>query len=557
MWLPMESLDPSDPRVIGGYPLYGRLGAGGMGQVYLARTPSGRPLALKTLRSEFGADDGFAERFDREIRNADRVRSPWTVTVVDYSQAGARPQWLATEYVAAPSLADRVERAGPLPPAAALSLAAELCQALRAVHAAGLSHRDIKPSNILLGGERPLLIDFGIARAADDSRHTRTGGVIGSPGYLAPEQATSGGSAEPGDLFSLAAVLVYAATGRSPFSRPGETPSAPALLYRIVHEEPALDGLPDPLGALLRDCLAKEPGRRPSAAAAGALLERAGQPAGQWPSVLPAGLAAELRAREQAMRQAFAAAGAGAAAGAAAGTGAPPAPAYPSAPPYAATYPQPGPYGQPAGYTPPGPYPQPGPYTGPGAPAGPARRGAGRRWAALLAGGVLVAAAVAFVLVQTQNGDDDGSSDGAGGGGSSASPSASSPASADTGDALPASWIGHWSGTGPGTAQVSRFHVALTLHAADVGQLVGSQVSDADAVGTDINIGCTEALKLIEVHPKSMVFEAVTAHPTDPAINETCPTDHIYVITMKDPDTLALEAEGAQSAGSPSTLTRD
>ncbi|WP_042000413.1 serine/threonine-protein kinase, partial [Streptomyces sp. AcH 505] len=255
----MESLDPSDPRVIGGYPLYGRLGAGGMGQVYLARTPSGRPLALKTLRSEFGADDGFAERFDREIRNADRVRSPWTVTVVDYSPPGARPQWLATEYVAAPSLADRVERNGPLPPAAALSLAAELCQALRAVHAAGLSHRDIKPSNILLGGERPLLIDFGIARAADDSRHTRTGGVIGSPGYLAPEQATSGSSAEPGDLFSLAAVLVYAATGRSPFSRPGETPSAPALLYRIVHEEPALDGLPDPLGALLRGCLAKEP----------------------------------------------------------------------------------------------------------------------------------------------------------------------------------------------------------------------------------------------------------------------------------------------------------
>ena len=133
-----------------------------------------------------------------------------------------------------------------------------------AVHDAGLAHRDVKPSNVLMAGSRPLLIDFGIARAAEDSRHTSTGGMIGSPGYMPPEQATAGVATEPGDLFALAAVLVYAATGRGPFHRPGEEPSAPALLYRVVHEEADLSGVPDAVLPLVRACLAKDPAARPT-----------------------------------------------------------------------------------------------------------------------------------------------------------------------------------------------------------------------------------------------------------------------------------------------------
>lgn len=179
----MNNLQPSDPTSIGGYPLLGRLGAGGMGQVFLSRTGSGRLLALKTIRDDLSSEPGFEERFAREIRNSDRVRSPWTVTVVDYSAPGQRPQWLATEYVPAPSLAEWVAAHGPLPQAALLALAAELCGALQAVHQAGLAHRDVKPGNVLLAGDRPRLIDFGVARAADDSRHTRLGVSVGSPAF--------------------------------------------------------------------------------------------------------------------------------------------------------------------------------------------------------------------------------------------------------------------------------------------------------------------------------------------------------------------------------------
>ncbi|MYS23094.1 Serine/threonine protein kinase, partial [Streptomyces sp. DvalAA-14] len=285
----MESLGGADPRSVGGYPLFARLGAGGMGKVYLARTPDGRALALKTVRTEFGLDPEFGERFAREIRHADRVRSPWTAAVVDFSPAGSSPQWLATEYVAAPSLAEWVTGHGPLPASALTTLAAELCEGLHAVHRAGLAHRDVKPSNVLLPAGRPLLIDFGIARAAEDSRHTRTGAMIGSPGYMAPEQATAGVAAEPGDVFALGALLVYAATGRGPFNRPGEEPSTPALLYRVVHEEPDLTGVPAALLPLVRACLVKDPRRRPTARDAAGLLPVADRAPGGWADRLPPG----------------------------------------------------------------------------------------------------------------------------------------------------------------------------------------------------------------------------------------------------------------------------
>lgn len=296
----MKNLQPSDPSSIGGYPLLSRLGAGGMGQVFLSRTPSGRLLALKTIREDLSSDPGFEERFAREIRNSDRVRSPWTVTVVDYSPPGQRPQWLATEYVPAPSLDEWVSRHGPLPEAAVLSLAAELCGALQSVHQADLTHRDVKPGNVLLARDRPRLIDFGIARAADDPRHTQVGGVLGSPGFLAPDQAVGGVPAEPADVFSLAAVLVYAATGHGPFTRPQENNVAmAALVYRAVHEAPDLQGVPPTLVPVLASCLAKAPADRPTAAELGKRLEEIGARTGNWPDVRPPALATELTAHEQ------------------------------------------------------------------------------------------------------------------------------------------------------------------------------------------------------------------------------------------------------------------
>lgn len=302
----MESLLPGDPPEIGGYRLLARLGAGGMGEVFLARTASGRPLALKTVHRDLSLQPDFAERFDREIRTNDRVRSAWTVSVVDFSQPGASPQWLATEYIAAPSLGDWVHRYGPLPAAAVAALARELSAALVTVRAAGVVHRDIKPANVLLGPERPFLIDFGIARAVRDPRYTQTGAVIGTPGFLSPEQATGSVASAPADVFSLAAVLVYAATGRSPFVAGGEELELPALLYRIVHDEPLLDGVPDVLLALVRECLAKDPGLRPTAEQ---LRERLGAVTGMeeehegWGRTVPTALVAEVGRREAELRR--------------------------------------------------------------------------------------------------------------------------------------------------------------------------------------------------------------------------------------------------------------
>ncbi|MCX4821494.1 serine/threonine protein kinase [Streptomyces sp. NBC_01142] len=515
----MELLDVSDPGAIGGYPLLARLGEGGMGQVYLSRTVAGRPLALKTVRAEFGREPGFEQRFAREIRNSDRVRSPWTTAVVDYSPVGQRPQWLATEYVAAPSLAEWVQH-GRLPERSVLALAAELCGALGAVHGAGLAHRDVKPSNVLLGRRSPLLIDFGIARAMEDSRHTRTGGVIGSPGYLAPEQAGAGGSGAPGDVFSLAAVLVYAATGLGPFSHPDEEVSAAVLLYRIVHEEPNLDGVPAVLVSLLRSCLAKDPRKRPTVAAVGALLERLGGRTGTWPQLLPEALERDLAMREEEAHALVSAAG---------------------QPLPVAAVPR---------------KPEDRPTSDGAGTADPPTAGFLRRWRSGRTGwavaGTATAALIAaagMLVVQHLSGNDA---------------SGETPSPSPTVASLPASWAGTWVRAGPGTptadgvtqARTDRFGVTLTLHPALRGELAGKQVSKVTEVGTGRELGCTEALQLREVRRASMVFEAVTSHPTDQSAAVSCPKGNIYVVTMTGHDTLGLGDEGAQSAGAPSTLTR-
>ncbi|MFB6806227.1 serine/threonine-protein kinase [Streptomyces sp. NPDC056387] len=530
----MEPLRPGDLPEIGGYRLLARLGEGGMGEVFLARTPSGRPLALKTVHRELSLDPDFAERFSREIRTNDRVRSAWTVSVVDFSPPGALPQWLATEYVAAPSLADWVRGHGPLPEPALHCLARELAAALVTVRAAGVVHRDIKPANVLLGPERPFLIDFGIARAVRDPRHTQTGAVIGTPGYLAPEQAVGAVAAAPADVFSLAAVLVYAATGRGPFLAGGEELSLPALLYRIVHDEPLLDGMPESLLPLVRDCLAKDPGRRPAAEEVRARLGAAEE--GDWSAAVPPDLIAETGRREAGLRRLLSASQPPAAT--------PPAPAVPppALPPVPGTAPS-------AAFTP-----------------EPARGSSSRRPLVIgaAAGGILAVAVTLAVTLPGHGGDKAGPPAGSppASGSSSASPSPS-PAASSAG-ALPASWVGTWSGVGPGTpdadgitrARTGEFTVAVTLTAGNAGEIVGRQVSNVKEVSSGRDLGCTEALELRQIKGNTAVLAAATSHPTDRAASFDCPRGNLYVLTLEAPDRLTLASEGAQSAGAPAALTR-
>ncbi|WP_326573925.1 ABC transporter substrate-binding protein [Streptomyces sp. NBC_00481] len=257
----MERLRSSDPARIADHRLLGRLGAGGMGVVYLARTSAGSLVALKVLATEYAEDAGFRARFRREVEVARRISSPWAVPLVDADAEAAAP-WLATAYVPGPSLAEAVAAYGPLGEHGLRILGGRLALALGEVHRAGLVHRDLKPGNVLLAPDGPRLIDFGIARAPEDTALTATGFVVGTPGYLSPEQADGRDGrtiGAPSDVFSLGCVLAFAATGRPPFG----TGALDALLYRAVHDPADLDGVPGPLVELLSRCLEKDPARRP------------------------------------------------------------------------------------------------------------------------------------------------------------------------------------------------------------------------------------------------------------------------------------------------------
>ncbi|MCZ7417368.1 serine/threonine-protein kinase [Streptomyces sp. WMMC897] len=258
----MEPLGAEDPRVIGGYRLLRRLGAGGMGRVYLGRSGGGRTVAVKVVHAHFAADEQFRARFRREIEAARLVGGDWTAPVLDADPDAATP-WVATGYVAGPDLQQAVEQHGPLPEPAVRALGAGLAEALTTVHERGLLHRDVKPSNVLLTLDGPRLIDFGIARATDVTASlTATGVSVGSPGYMSPEQVQGHDVGGPTDVFSLGAVLAFAATGRPPFSGDG----AAVLLYKVVHEEPRLTGLEGELLDVVAACLAKEPAARPPVA---------------------------------------------------------------------------------------------------------------------------------------------------------------------------------------------------------------------------------------------------------------------------------------------------
>ncbi|MFC9679164.1 serine/threonine-protein kinase [Streptomyces sp. NPDC056948] len=258
----MRPLEVDEPTVVGPYRLLGRLGSGGMGRVYLGRSAGGRTVAVKIVHPHFALDEEFRARFRREVGAARRVGGAWTASVLD-ADPEARVPWVATAYAAGPSLSAAVADFGPLPAHTVRVLGAGLAEALVAVHELGLVHRDVKPSNVLLTLDGPLLIDFGIARATDGTASlTSTGVSIGSPGYMSPEQILGKGVTGAADVFSLGAVLAYAATGEPPF--PGD--SSAALLYKVVHEEPELGLLDGELRSLTAACLTKDPDARPAPA---------------------------------------------------------------------------------------------------------------------------------------------------------------------------------------------------------------------------------------------------------------------------------------------------
>ncbi|MEV6977324.1 serine/threonine-protein kinase, partial [Kitasatospora sp. NPDC093806] len=262
--VPPQSLQPltaDDPTEVGGYRLHARLGAGGMGRVYLSYTPGGRPVALKVVRPELAEDPEFRDRFAQEVASARLIHGLYTAQVVDAGVDAAVP-WLATAYVAGPSLQQVVRQYGPLPERTVLLLIAGIAEALQAIHAAGVVHRDLKPANVLLAPDGPRVIDFGIARAADAVALTGTGLRVGSPGFMAPEQALGLPATAATDIFALGALATYIAGGNPPF---GDGPEAGAL-YRAVHTEPDLDLLPPGVAELVGYCLAKQPEARPSTA---------------------------------------------------------------------------------------------------------------------------------------------------------------------------------------------------------------------------------------------------------------------------------------------------
>jgi hypothetical protein len=258
----MEPLRRWDPEQIGPYGLLGRLGAGAMGQVFLGRSTAGRLVAVKTIKIEFAEEAGFRARFAQEVAAARRVSGVFTAAVIAADPEADMP-WLATAYVPAPSLTQLVRRCGPLPVPATRWLAAGCAEALESIHTAGLVHRDLKPSNVLVAPDGPRVIDFGVARAAERIQLTVTHGAVGTPAYMAPEQARDTRQASmASDMFSLGATLLFAATGHAPYQ--GET--VMDVLVRLATEPPDLTGLPEELTDMVNACLERSPRKRPASA---------------------------------------------------------------------------------------------------------------------------------------------------------------------------------------------------------------------------------------------------------------------------------------------------
>lgn len=554
----MQPLEAGEPRTIGAYRLLGRLGAGGMGRVYLGRSAGGRTVAVKIVHPHFAADEEFRARFRREVEAARRVGGEWTAPVLDADPAAAVP-WVATGYVAGPSLDRALASYGPLPGATVRAVGAGLARALVAVHGLGLVHRDVKPSNVMLTLDGPRLIDFGIARATDGTASlTSTGVSIGSPGYMSPEQILGKGITGAADVFSLGAVLAFAATGRPPFT--GD--NSATLLYKVVHEPPELGGVPaGQLRELIGACLAKAAADRPAPEdVAVALGDALGTPG--W---LPGPLVEAASRSAVALLDLDAAApehpsgpvpfttpSHGGAPAPAAGFGAPD-PSYGSA-----SYGNP-PYGSPYG---------PGP-TGAGGPAASAPAGrqlrvraAGRRFSCtvvLAAAAVLAAVSGGLYGLGLLPGGDGGGRDVAGDTGPSAAASAASspPAPGSSAptpapgarDDVPRELLGTWKGTAT-TNLGAAVEFEITIRAGRVGSVVGRDKSVVPLLGTD----CSGDWKLAAATDNSLVLDTSGGPNPAPGICSGGSADERF--TLNPGGTLHYRS-GDKAAGNPEgDLTR-
>ncbi|MEW2315813.1 serine/threonine-protein kinase [Streptomyces bauhiniae] len=488
----MQPLGADEPAAVGPYRLLGRLGSGGMGRVYLGRSAGGRTVAVKIVHPQYALDEEFRARFRREVAAARRVGGAWTAPVLDADPDAPVP-WAATAYAAGPSLAQAVTAHGPLPDHTVRALGAGLAEALATVHALDLVHRDVKPSNVLLTLDGPLLIDFGIARATTGTASlTATGASVGSPGYMAPEQILGGRVTGAADVFSLGAVLAYAATGTPPF--PGD--SSAALLYKVVHEEPELGSLDGELREIAAACLTKDPAGRPTPADLARRLAPQGAAAlitGGW---LPGPLV------EQVSRSAVQILNLEASADA------------PSGPVDFSSPAVPGEFG-------PAPVMTPAPKTAPGkvsvslaATSTTGERGRGRRMSCTVA--LAVAGALAAVSLGVTTWLRPGSHNGNDTAGSA--PTHSAPA--DRAGAIPARYLGTWEGKATaldGALPMGTFRV--TVHQATVGKELGN-LRQTDQLGGI----CLDILTLKQVNATRLLATSTGAKTNhkgcDPAPHE-------------------------------------
>ncbi|SFB80644.1 serine/threonine-protein kinase [Streptomyces aidingensis] len=589
----MEPLAADDPRQIGPCRLLRRLGSGGMGRVYLGRNAGGRTVAVKVVHPHFAVDRQFRARFAREVAAARRVGGEWTAPVLDADPDAELP-WVATGYVAGPDLQRTVAGQGPLPQRSLRVLGAGLAEALAAVHALGLVHRDIKPSNVLLTLDGPRLIDFGIARAMDTeatAELTATGMSVGSPGYMSPEQVVGRQVGAPSDVFQLGAVLAYAATGRRAF--PGDNTAQ--LVYRVVHGEPDLAGVPQELRELIGRCLAKDEAARPVPAEIAAALAgpqgAAGLVAAGWlPSAVVEGLsrlAVELLDLEVAADpSAPPPAEPGGPGGprtqapppTSGGTGPGPVPPLPAAqdgpertttgvpgtgagtaPPRGVFGPPTSGYGYPgtvsAAMPTPSPSPAPSPYGTPPGGAGPATpppdgrdgKGGGRRRATAAAAAALIPAIVLGCYLlgipvdwrDTAGGDRPTPTPTSAGTEDSASTGTTGSTGPREQDALPESYVGTWTGEVEIMGGLPGGSVVITLEPGVVGEVLGTaEHTDMLAIST-----CTDRMTLETVAEDRITFAAEGDPDASDALEGVCaPGEFQMVLTPRDDGTVRFES---------------